>query len=224
MTRLPRFLTTSALLLLCLQADAGMYRWVDESGKVHYADVVPPHAVRQGHSQLDEQGMLVGSWPAALTPAELAEKKRSETLAKLRDVIDGNQKAHDDYLLANYNDVTELDAVFHSKLVLLERNTSNMQERRSSLAERLDALKLRIAHMSDPAKRKELAPFIHDAEQTLASYDYALQENQTEQDRLRQRYEKDRERLSKLLSASPSSPRPDRSTVPATLRAALDHQ
>lgn len=212
------------LLLLFTQAEAALYRWVDENGAVHYGDVVPPEASSESHSQLNEQGMVVKTWPPAPTEEEIAAQQRRETLLKLRAAMNSRQKELDDYLLANYTDMGQLEAVFSTKLTMLERNSQNMQERRSSLAERLSALKVQLERLDDAARRKQLEPYISEAEQTLETYDYALQENQTERDRLRQHYEKDKARLSVLLSKSPSSQPPDPSTAPAALRAQLARQ
>lgn len=224
MSKFVRSLLPLLLLLVLSQAEAGLYRWVDEHGEVHYSDVVPADVSREGHSQLNKQGMVVQTWPPPPTEEEIAAQKRRETLAKLRDAMTSQQKEQDDYLLANYTDMSQLEAVFSTKLAMLERNSENMQERRSSLEERLDALKTQSERLDDIDKRKELVSYIREAEKTLTTYDYALQENQTERDRLRQRYEKDRIRLSELLSESPSSPRPDPSTTPATPRAQLARQ
>ena len=106
----------------------------------------------------------------------------------------------------------------------MAKNTQSITERRDSLASKLAAVQAQTHNVEDTAQREKLNGYVLDAEKTLATYDYALQENQTEQDSLRQRYEKDRERLSKLLNASPSSQPPDPSKAPAILRAALDHQ
>ncbi|UOG90592.1 MAG: DUF4124 domain-containing protein [Candidatus Thiothrix sulfatifontis] len=220
---LPHF-ALFALLLFANSVQAGLYRWVDAAGMVHYSDVVPPSVEKQGHAQLNKQGMTVEIVPGAPSEAELTAGKRRETLAKLRDALDNKQQEQDNHLLANYADVAELEAVFHSKLAVLDKNTQSIAERRESLETKLAAVREQASKVAEPEQREKLNGYIQDAEKTLAAYDHALQENQTEQDRLRQRYEKDRERLSKLLKASPSSPRPDPSTAPATLRAALDHQ
>lgn len=211
------------LLLLASVAEAGLYRWVDEAGNVHYSDVVPVNAVKQEHSELNEQGMTLKTFPAAPTEEEIAARQRRETLAKLRNALENQQQEQDEHLLANYADVAELDAVFNSKVAVLDKNTRSIEERRTSLANRLEAVKAQAGSV-EPQDREKLAGYLQEAEKTLASYDYALQENQTERDSLHQRYQQDRERLAKLLSASPSSPRPDPSTTPATLRVALDRQ
>jgi hypothetical protein len=212
------------LLLLANAAQAGLYRWVDDAGEVHYSDVVPATVEKNGHSELNAQGMTLKTVPAAPTEAEIAASKRRETLAQLRNALDNRQQEQDNHLLANYTDIAELEAVFQSKLTVLAKNTQSIAERRDSLASKLAAVKAQASHIESTAQREKLNGYVLEAEQTLTTYDYALQDNQTEQDSLRQRYEKDRERLSKLLNASPSSPHPDPSTAPAILRVALDRQ
>jgi predicted nucleic acid-binding Zn-ribbon protein len=92
------------------------------------------------------------------------------------------------------------------------------------LSIRLTEVKAQVEKAEDASQHKKLESYIQNAEETLASYNYAIQENQTEQELLRQHYEQDRERLVKLLNESPSSPRPDPSTVPAKQRAQLARQ
>ncbi len=182
-----RALHCLALLFFASGAQAGLYRWVDEAGAVHYSDVVPATVEKQGHSELNDQGMTIKTVPAAPTAEEIAASKRRETLAKLRDALENKQQEQDNHLLANYADVAELEAVFNSKLEVLDKNTRSIAERRQSLETKLEAVKAQTGNVEDAVQREKLAGYIQDAEKTLATYDYALQENQTEQDRLRQR-------------------------------------
>ena len=203
----------------CTSLNAGVYRWVDSSGEVHYADVVPPAVSSQGHSELDKQGMTRKTVAAAPTPEAIAAQQRNETLAKLRAEKENEQQQRDKYLLANYANVAELEAVFKSKLELLDKNTRSMQERLDSLKKRLETVKKQLDGLKEAPQRKTLEGYVSEAETTLGHYNHALQENQTEQDNLRQHYDKDKARLSELLKESPSSPHPDPSKAPATPRA-----
>lgn len=208
----------------CIPLDAGLYRWVDSNGKVHYTDVIPPNAAPQGHSELDKQGMTRKVVPAAPTPEALDAQQRSETLARLRAEKENEQQRRDNYLLANYASLAELEAVFKSKLSMLENSTRSMQERRNSLNKRLEMVKKQVEGLQKTPQRKTLESYISDAETTLRQYDHALQENQTEQDKLHQDYQKDKARLSELLKESPSSPHPDPSKVPTTPHEERDRQ
>lgn len=213
------------LMLYSGLAQAELYRWVDDAGQVHYADIVPPSVVKRDHSKLDQRGMMVETISAAPTPEQIAARKRRETLAKLREAMENRQQEQDQHLLANYADVSELEAVFRSKLEVLEQNTRLMEERKAALQERLAAIQGSRHKVRGTTEYARLQQYIEDAEATLREYDHALQENQTEHSRLHYRFEQERQRLRRLLSdGSASSPRPDPSIIPVTLRAELDHQ
>ena len=211
-------------ILAASSVEAGFYRWTESNGEIAYSDVVPPAVSQKGHSELNHQGMVVKTIAAAPTSDQIAEQKRRETLGKLRDTLHNYQQEQDDYLLANYADVNELEAVFKSKLSLLSQSSRSLQERRGALLQRLQAVKAQLAKMTEPAEHTIMQTYIQQAQETLANYDYALQENQTEQDRLRQKYEQERVRLAELLKASPLSPRPDPSKAPVGLHAELARQ
>lgn len=206
----------------CVQA--GLYRWVDQQGNVHYSDVIPPAMVKQGHAELNKQGMTTKRVAAAPTAKELAEKKRQETMNKLRQTFKTHQKEQDKYLLANYSSVDELEAVYKSKLRVLDKNTRSMQERRDAVKSRLAKVKEQLNGLHDIFQRQKMERYVHEAEQALLNYMHALQENQTEYDRLTFRFEQDRQRLLQLLNEKPKSQHPDSSLIPVKLHEERDHQ
>lgn len=218
---------TFLLLLLsipvCVQA-GGLYRWVDSKGEVQYSDVVPPTVAQQGHTELDDQGMTVKTVPAAPTPEQLAALKRQETLAKLRDAEEHEKQRQDAYLLANYANVAELDAVYKSKQDLLDENTRSIKERSKSLKDRLDTVRKQLDKAKDAKLHKQLEDYVHDAETSLTAYEHAIEENETEKESLRQRHDQEKKRLTELLSASPSSQPPDPSAAPAAPHEEPAHQ
>ena len=78
---LPLLGTVGVMLFVLLvgivgTAQAKLYRWVDEDGKVHYSDKVPPQAIQGEHTRLNERGIPVywagsridspGRWPSAI--------------------------------------------------------------------------------------------------------------------------------------------------------------
>lgn len=217
-------ITLILMLLLPVPAMAGVYKWVDAKGEIYYADVVPPSVSEQGHSELNDQGMTIKDVAAAPSPEQVQARQRQETLAKLRTALENHQQEQDKHLLSNYADLQELEAVFNSKLQVLAKNTRSIEERRNALLARLADVNRQLDTVTDVAQRPALESFRRGAEKTLASYEYALQENQTEQELLRQQYEKDRTRLARLLNQSPEFQPPGPSTIPVTLRAELDRQ
>lgn len=66
-----------ACLLLTTHAHAGLNKWVDEKGQVHYGDRVPAKYLTKEHSLLSEQGVTLRTSEAHKTEEELNEAEKS---------------------------------------------------------------------------------------------------------------------------------------------------
>ena len=75
---------TCGLLILMMatlfvaSAQAGLYRWIDENGAVHYGDKVPAKYLKLEDDELNDQGTAVKKHDHAMSAAEKADKKREE--------------------------------------------------------------------------------------------------------------------------------------------------
>lgn len=94
------------LALAALPVQAKMYKWVDENGKVHYTDTLPPAAASQGNAELSKSGGVVKKTESAeekqkrlAAEAEAAQRKR-----ELED-----QARKDRALLDTYTSEAEID-------------------------------------------------------------------------------------------------------------------
>ena len=67
--------TLSVQLLTLPTAQAGLKKWVDEHGQVHYGDRVPSKYMTSDHSTLNEQGVVVRT-KRYKTEEEIAEEER----------------------------------------------------------------------------------------------------------------------------------------------------
>lgn len=79
------WLSASLLLAAAPMTLAKTYKWVDENGKVHYSDRVPPEQVKQAREEISSQGVSVKKIEAAKTPEEIAAAKaaaEAEALAR----------------------------------------------------------------------------------------------------------------------------------------------
>ena len=54
---------------------AGMYKWTDDKGAVHYSDQMPPDAVNKGTMVFDKQGRAVKKIEPTPTPEQLKAKE-----------------------------------------------------------------------------------------------------------------------------------------------------
>lgn len=89
-TKLKKLLLNGMLanFLLVPSAQAGLNKWVDEKGHIHYGDRVPSQYLSKEHSQLNEQGVTLRTSKAMKTEAELSE---AETIRKLKAIEDKNR-------------------------------------------------------------------------------------------------------------------------------------
>lgn len=113
---------SSRLLILMLSAifvasaQAGMYRWVDENGAVHYGDKVPARYLKNEHQELNEQGTTVKKHDRAMTADERAEKKQQEAQRKRLENEKRAQALRDRVLTDTYTTERDLIAAKDARL------------------------------------------------------------------------------------------------------------
>jgi hypothetical protein len=121
----------SVLMLGAGLADAQkqkkLYRWTDTEGKVHYSDHVPPEAIENARSEINERGLKVGQVGRALTAEEQAAAKEAEKAAAAQRKLDEEQANRDSILTGAYGSVEELDRAFNERFDLLEQSLQSAQ-------------------------------------------------------------------------------------------------
>ena len=76
-------IASTSLLLVSSLAQAGLYRWVDEKGEVHFSDKVPVAASRKAVSEMGKRGGVKNTVdPEAVALAKLEREKNAEALAE----------------------------------------------------------------------------------------------------------------------------------------------
>ena len=70
-----------SLIVACLWmsgAHAGLMKWVDENGQVHYGDRIPPQYLKKEHETLNEQGVVIHTTNRTKTKEELKEEEKEQ--------------------------------------------------------------------------------------------------------------------------------------------------
>ena len=123
-------------------AGAGMYKWVDDKGEVHYGDRIPPEYSDKERRKLNEQGRTLEVYKAARTPEEIAESERLEALRLEQEKQDAEQQRKDHVLMATYSSEDDLLKTRDGKLASVEgliqltsRRIESMQLRMKQLTE-----------------------------------------------------------------------------------------
>ena len=201
------FLVTSiSMLLLSSFAQAGMYRWVDDKGEVHFSDKVPVAASREVVSEINKSGEVENTVDpeadARARAAELenssAEREKIEHVNKAIDKKLASIKKHDSFLLSTYNNKDELTAVFNKKIKLMKGQSSILNAQFKILEDKLNVINKKKKKASNTKRREALDARIIDLNMTLERYKRALIQNKEDITVLTQNYKKDIERYTEL--------------------------
>lgn len=119
-------------------AGAGMYKWVDDQGVVHYTDRIPPESVGKGATVLDKQGRSVKKIDPAPTAEQMkameVEAERQREVAKAT----AEQARRDRALTQSFTSEAEID-------VARARAVSTIESQLTTIG----------AYMADMTRRKE---------------------------------------------------------------------
>ncbi len=181
------------------------YKWVDEQGRVHYGDHVPPEYVDRDRDVLNEQGVRVGSEEGAKTAAERAEEAR---LAELQAQLRAEKLAaarRDRVLLETYLSVEEIKILRDRRLELMESQIKVTQQYLNNLRKRLVMLQQEAViykPYSDEPNALEIPENLDiDISRTVASinlYERTLATTRDEQQALRHKFAGDITRFKEL--------------------------
>jgi len=122
---------------MCQTAAAGMYKWTDDEGTVHYGDRVPPEYSTRERKSINYQGRTVKVYEAAKTPEEKADAKRLEELEARKKKLAKKRAIHDRSLLATYASKEDMLLARDGKVLAVESLIQLTHSRISSMQKRL---------------------------------------------------------------------------------------
>lgn len=196
------------ILLTSFPVAAGkMYKWVDEHGKTHYGNAIPPQYAQQGSAELDKKGAVVKKTDAALTPEQ--RKAREEELAQKKEEEKEKleQKRRDKALLNTYTTEKEIDLVRDRNLQQGELQLQSMELRAKQIQPRLDQARKRAEDLV--ARKKPLPPDLQqDIEETgkeMQRLQEMTRQKRMEMDAIRARFEDDKKRFRELRQIEDSA-------------------
>jgi len=91
-----------ALMFSIAPAQAKLYKWTDDNGKVHYSDKVPPQHSKHKRDELNKQGLTVKKIEAAKTAKQLKEEEKQAKIREEQQRKDEKQARYDQMLLNSY--------------------------------------------------------------------------------------------------------------------------
>lgn len=127
-----------------------LIRWVDETGKVHYSDQVPPSKSKLRRETLNKQGYVVKITEAAKTREQRELDRKLKKLRKRMEKIVSKKKSRDQVLLTSFRSVEDIRQRLYEKLWALTTLQNIAQGNLKRVKKQLQSQrKLAAAHERD---------------------------------------------------------------------------
>lgn len=97
-----------------------LYRWVDDDGKVHFSDRLPPEASDKARTELSDEGIPVREVERAKTREEWLQEQELERLRKERQAQLEKQRREDEILLRSYRSADDLIMMRDGKIAAID--------------------------------------------------------------------------------------------------------
>lgn len=187
-------------------AHANLYRWIDENGKVHFSDKVPPAMAQKGHTSLNKNGIESAKISSAEELKQKAEEanKQQEVLAEMTEAkkAEAEQKRKDDQLLATYESREEVISVFKKKISLIDQGIGILSARDESLTQKLTRLNKKRKQTKSESLKITLSMRIENARESLTEYKKAIAINRADKNVVTGKYRQTLIRFDHLAKSS----------------------
>jgi replicative superfamily II helicase len=121
-------------------AAAGMYKWTDDKGVVHYSDQMPPDEVNKGTVLLDKQGRQVKKIEPAPSATELKAKAAEDEREKANARLKAEKARKDLALLQSYSSEEEIEIARNRAVSAIDGQVKSAQGYSADLARRQQEL------------------------------------------------------------------------------------
>jgi len=184
-------------LLAASPAVAGMYRWVDGNGLVHYGDTLPPTYQQSGAAEMSKQGNIIKR-----TQSEAERRAQAEREAEQKRIQDEQQKQAqlDRALTQTYTTEAEIDLARDRALENYKLMIRGAEIRAGAVDANLADLRTRIANVQKagrkvgPGLQEQLDQAVRESEELKRT----IQKNQNAMVQVREKYEADKLRFREL--------------------------
>ncbi len=182
------------LAAVSLNAEAKLYKWVDENGTTHYGETIPPRYANRDMQTL-EKGRLQERESSRNTPG-LQTMKTDEQIQAER---------HDNALINTYSSDTEIDLARDRNLQQVEARISSYTTLLKSANENLVSLQQERDRIVAQKRKipKSLEEDLAEAQQRIDKFQTDLNTSNEELDAVKERYAADKARYRELKGLPP---------------------
>jgi hypothetical protein len=197
------FLTVTLAAVLALSTHenrAGTFRWIDDTGMIHYTDQVPPEESKRPHAKLNSDAQTVELVEGEKTQEELEQIKRLKQLRIDQQRILSQQKDSDLSLLRTYRSMEEMQMALQNKINTIESTIkitdSNRQHQEENL--RLQVKRAAEVEISGQPVPKNLRDNIESTRRQIATYQDKISILENSKEEIIKAFSKDFDRFKTL--------------------------
>ncbi len=193
------FLIVLALAVSGL-AQAKTYRWVDENGRVHYGDRIPPQYAQKQTQTLNERGIVIEQRNAPKTAEQLAAEAAERKAQQAAAAKAAEQTRYDNWLMSTYATQDQLLRRRDDQLAILDSRIASGEKSIGQNQESLDVLRKRASNLENNSKPvpQRVSKQITEFETMVRTSNAALDAMRSERDKVHQEFERDLSRWLEL--------------------------
>ncbi len=207
MNRLTRFsLAASAVVVLMSAtiAEARMYRYTDENGRVVISNTIPQQATKRGYDILSKSGRVIETVDPEPTEEEIAAREAEEQ----RRAEEEQQRKQDLRLLERYSHPDEAVRAMHRKIRELQGLNQLKRGNISVIISQLDSEQSRAADMERSGRDipESMLEKIRRLESQIRDIEREINSQNADIKALREQFERDIERLEEITGKERTLP------------------
>lgn len=190
-------------LILSVNAEAKLYKWVDNNGSTHYGEVIPPEYADKDRDSISKSGLL-DKRPEKVNPEALRAKEEAEQKRKVDNQATMEQQRRDSALLNTYSNEHEIDMARDRSLVLIEARIESNKMLLISSQATLDGHKKEFDSRTKTGKKipQSLLNDIAQTEARASRYKSELIKSEEELAAVKARFDSEKELYRKLKGSS----------------------
>lgn len=187
-----------------VNAEAKLYKWVDDSGTTHYGEVIPPEYANKERDTLKKSGLLEKR-PEKVDPNAAKAKEEDEQKKQVENQAAMEQKRRDSALLNTYSNEKEIDQARDRSLVLINARIESNKMLLKSSQSSLDEHKAEFDSRTKTGKKipASLTSDIAQSEARVAKFQTELSKSEEELASVKARFEAEKELYRKIKGVAP---------------------
>jgi Domain of unknown function (DUF4124) len=194
------------LFAVTSRAEAGLYKWTDERGKIHYSDKIPAEAVNGANLQLNRQGLTIrkteqvkpSTQPVAKTESDeqrIRQAERDKLLAARRDRA----------LVESYTNEKEIDLAKARAVATIDGQVQSAQGYIAQMQKRRDELEGKKGTYAPRPVPGALVFEVETIDAEIARQHEFIAAKKKESANVAARYDADKQRFHELRSGEPAT-------------------